>query len=410
MESTDICRYRSASMQKGPRETRIRSFWSLDSDITYLNHGSYGACPTHILKERQRLQLLLENEPFQFFESFYRPALDKTRSALSSFVGAAPGNLVFVHNATSGINAVLRSISFGQKIKRGGEILITDHEYNATRNVVEYVAKKRGLRVQIANIPFPIKEQQEVLDAIVSRINTKTELIIVDHITSQTALILPIQEIAKIANSKEIPILVDGAHGPGMLPLELENMGITYYTGNCHKWMCAPRGSAFLYVHPSKQSEIKATVISHGENMSRGRNPFHEKFDWTGTNDPTAWLVIDSAFQWLDSIIEGGWPEIRAKNKALVVKGRDLLLELFDASAPAPSNMLPFMASIPLPSSTKLLTLQNKLFSHYKIEVPIIPWPAGTGEGHVLRISAHLYNQYSEYERLTTALKHLLSL
>jgi isopenicillin-N epimerase len=380
----------------------------LDPKVTFLNHGSFGACPIPVLAHQNELRERLEREPVAFMVRDLEPLLDKARAALAKFVGAKPNDLVFVPNATSGVNAVLRSLSF----KRGDEILVTDHEYNACRNVVHFVAERSQAKVVVARIPFPLADENQIVDPILERVSSRTRLALVDHVSSQTALVFPIDRIVRELESRGVAVLVDAAHAPGMVPLNLTKLGASYYTGNCHKWMCAPKGAALLHVRADRQAQIRPTVISHGANSPRrDRSRFLIEFGWAGTWDPTAMLSVPFAIEFMRSLLPGGWPEIMRRNRALALAGRRLLFEALKTELPCPDAMIGSIASIPIPDGRSvkppktplyLDPLQEQLFARHRLEVPIIPWPAPPKR--LLRISAQLYNSLRDYERLRGAL------
>jgi isopenicillin-N epimerase len=382
--------------------------WWLDPKITFLNHGSFGACPKAVLEYQNEMRLRLEREPVAFMVRELEPMLDKARAALSRFVGAKAQDLVFVRNATSGVNAVLRSLEFN----RGDEILVTDHEYNACRNVVDFVAQRSGVKVVVAPIPFPISSEEQIIQPILERASSRTRLALIDHVTSQTAIVMPLERIVRELEGRNVPVLVDGAHAPGMVPLTLNKLGASYYTGNCHKWICAPKGAALLHVREDRQGEIRPTVISHGANSPRkDRSRFQIEFGWAGTWDPTAMLSVPVAIEFMGALLPGGWREVMRRNRALALAARKLLCEALQLPLPCPDAMIGSIASIPIsdgkttkPPKTPLYldALQEVLFAKWKIEVPIIPWPAPPKR--LLRISAQLYNSLPQYEYLRAAL------
>jgi isopenicillin-N epimerase len=386
--------------------------WWLDSKITFLNHGSFGACPKAVLDHQNELRIRLEREPVAFMVRELEPLLDKARGALAKFVGARANDLVFVRNATSGVNAVLRSLEFNA----GDEILVTDHEYNACRNVVDFVANRSGARVVVAPIPFPLANEDQIINPILERVTQRTRIALIDHVTSQTALVMPIERIVRELESRNVPVLVDAAHAPGMVPLNLKQLGASYYTGNCHKWICAPKGAALLHVHEDRQHEVRPTVISHGANSPRkDRSRFQIEFGWAGTWDPTAMLSVPAALEFIGKLQTGSWREVMQRNHALALAGRELLCKTLQVAPPCPDAMIGSIASIPIsdgkttkPPKTPLYLdpLQEALFKKWKIEVPVIPWPAPPKR--LLRISSQLYNSLPQYERLAEALAKLL--
>ena len=379
--------------------------FELDPAVTFLNHGSFGACPQVVLEAQRELRARLENEPVLFMGRQWEGMMDGVRAALGSFLGAGPDDLALVPNATAGVNTVLRS----RRFEPGDEILVTDHGYNACSNAARFVAERQGLRVVVAHVPFPLTDPGQVTDAVTAAVTPRTCLALLDHITSPTGLVLPIEALVRALGERGIDTLVDGAHAPGMLPLALDALGAAYYTGNCHKWMCTPKGSAFLHVRKDRQAEVHPLVISHGANSPRtDRSRFRLEFDFTGTQDPTAWLVIPEAIRFMGSLLPGGWEELRARNRALVLRGRTILCEAFGIAAPAPEGMLGSLATVPLvPGLTPAPeAITGTLFDRYRIEVPTWFWPASPTR--VLRISAQIYNSESQYVLLANALTEIL--
>lgn len=389
----------------------FRAHWSIDPDIVYLNHGAYGACPTAVLQVQSELRAHLEASPMRFFVREYEGRLDEARTALASFLDADPDDLSFVSNATSGVNAVLRSLRFAP----GDELLTTDHEYNASRNALDWVASRSGAQVVTATLPWPSPTPAAVVEAVLARVTPRTRLFLVDHITSQTALVLPLRELVQALRARGVETLVDGAHAPGQVPLSLRTLNAGYYTGNCHKWLCAPKGAAFLYVRKELQEDLKPLSVSHGHNSPRqDRSRFRLDFDWTGTADPTPALCVPHALRTLERMLPGGWPAIMADNRAKVLAARKLLCERLGVQPHCPDEMVGSMATVALPDGYPISPpppyfrdpLQDRLITEHHIEVPIIPWPRAP-QRH-LRLSAQLYNTPSEYQRLAEALEALL--
>ena len=385
----------------------VRSHWPLDPDVTFLNHGSFGACPETVLAAQEVLRRRLERQPVQFMMRELEPALDAARSEMAAFVGAEPEDLVFVPNATTGVNSVLRSYP----LREGDELLTTDHAYNACRNTLDWVAERSGARVVVVPIPFPVEDSQQIVDAILSRATDATRLALLDHITSPTGFVLPLESIVQGLRERGVESLVDGAHAPGMIDLDVSATGAAYYTGNCHKWICAPKGAAFLWVRRDRQGHVRPVTISHGANATRSdRSRFLLEFDWVGTQDPTAYLTVPEALRFMGSLFDGGWPEVRRRNHELALRGRDILCAALDVPAPVPDDMLGSLAAVPLPPgsgqppTSQLYTdpLQGELLQREGIEVPIIPWPKHPQR--LVRISAQLYNDESQYEKLARAL------
>ena len=381
--------------------------WTLSPDVIFLNHGSFGACPIPVLAAQQEMRSRMEREPVRFMQRELEPLLDVARGQLGGFLQADPRHLAFVANATAGVNAVVRSLDF----QPGDEILTTDHDYNACRCVLLDTARRTGAKVVIARVPFPVTGEQAIIDAILAATTARTRLAFIDHITSPTALVFPIGKIVRQLEARGIDCLVDGAHAPGSVPLDLDGLRPAYYTGNLHKWVCAPKGAGFLYVRPDRQERIRPAVISHGENTRRpGRSHFHDRFDWPGTLDPTAWLAVPDAIRFGASLHPGGWPELYDQNRALAAAGRALVAGRLGVALPAPNALLASMATIPLPDSIQRASftadridpLQTRLLEHYRIEVPIVRW--GEPARRYVRLSAQAYNSTEDYRALAAAL------
>ena len=385
--------------------------WGLDPDVTFLNHGSFGACPTAVLALQDELRARMEREPVHFFVHQLEPLLDAARAEVAAFVGADPDELAFVRNATVGVNSVLRSL----ELTADDELLTTDQSYNACRNVLDHVAGRCGARVVTVELPFPVSGPDPIVDRILAAVTPRTRLALLDHVTSPTGLILPIAELVSRLAERGVDTLVDGAHGPGMMPLDVSAIGAAYYTGNFHKWVCAPKGAGMLHVRRDRQAGLRPAVISHGYNSPRLRSRFHQEFDWVGTDDPTPWLCVPGALRTVGGLVPGGWPEVRARNHALVMAGRHILCEALGVAAPAPEEMIGSLAAVPLPDgsaeppTTALYAdpLQSALFDRHRIEVPIPPWPSPPRR--LIRLSAQLYNDIGQYERLAVALREELA-
>ncbi len=384
----------------------MKHLWLLDPGITFLNHGSFGATPLAILAKQDEFRAQLEREPVRFMVRELEPLLDAARQELANFVGAGPEDLAFVPNATAGINGVLRSLD----LDKHDELLVTNQEYNATRNAIEYVAGLAGAKVAVAEIPFPIASSEAAVERIMEKVSDRTRLLIIDHVTSQTALVLPIKRIIAELKSRNVDVLVDGAHAPGMLPLNLRELDAAYYTANLHKWVCAPKGAAFLYARKNRRLGLRPVAISHGANSTRSdRSRYHLEFDWTGTYDPSAWLASAEAIRYMASLVDGGWLEVMKHNRSLALAARDLLSSALQVEHPAPDEMIGSMAAIPLPDGNALTApslygdpLQDTLLFEDHIEVPLVPWPHPPKR--ILRVSAQLYNELADYERLAAAL------
>jgi len=387
-------------------------YWGLDPDVVFLNHGSFGACPLRVLERQQELRAELEREPVEFLYRRFEPRIDEARGALGRFVGADADDIAFVSNATTGVNTVLRSLDF----EPGDELLTTDHEYNACRNVLDFVAERWRAKVVVASVPFPLSSETEVVDRVLSAVTGKTKLLLIDHVTSATGVIFPLERLVRPLAERGIDTLVDGAHAPGMLPLRIEELGAAYYTGNCHKWMCTPKGSAFLHVRRDRQHLVRPLVISHGANSPRtDRSRFRLEFDFSGTDDPTPYLCIPEAIAFFEKVLPGGWDEVRSRNHALALRGREILQEALSIPSPAPESMLGSLAAVPLPDRRdgvelppmSLDPISKELFEKHRIETLVSVWPRSPKR--VLRASAQLYNDESQFRTLARALSEALS-
>ncbi len=388
------------------------SFWRLDPDVIHLNHGSFGATPAPALEEQRRLRDAMESNPTRWFLEDYQPALDEARSKVAGFVGAESAALGFVNNATEGVNSVLRSLE--AYLKPGDEIVVTDHDYNACRNAAAVTAARTGARVVPAAIPFPLQSAREVTDSILEMVTDRTRLLMVDAVTSPTALVFPLDEIVR-ALEPEVQVLVDAAHAPGMIDFDLTALGASYVTANCHKWMCAPKGSALLYVREDRRDRIYPAVISHGYNggwPAEGGH-LHTQFDWTGTDDPTAWLATPAALDAMAGLHPEGWEGVRRANRDLCLTARDMLVDLLGIEAPAPDGMIGAIASVPLPRTpleggTIFNPLMATLRDRWDIEVMVMSRPDPSAG--LLRVSTQQYNTVEDIKRLVEAVATELDL
>ncbi len=381
-----------------------RDPWRLDPSVTFLNHGSFGACPAAVLAKQGELRERLEREPVQFFVHALEPLLDEARRALAEFVGADADGLAFVPNATTAVSTVLRSLD----LAAGDEILVTDHGYSACRNAVERLVEERGIRVVVARVPFPLRGPGEVTDAVLAAVTARTRLAIVDHVTSPTALVFPVEAIARALESRGVDLLVDGAHGPGMLALDVKAIGAPYYTGNLHKWVCAPKGAAFLHVREDKRPRIRPLVTSHGYSAKRPeRSRYRLEFDFLGTDDPTACLSVPEAIRHVGSLA-GSWQALRDRNHAAAVEARARICAALGLEPPCPPEMLGSMAAMIAPDGAfehPIGPMQRALFDEHRVEVPLFPWPAPPKR--VLRVSMQLYNSLEDVDALLTAIRAL---
>ncbi len=391
-------------------EAELARHWTLDPQVEFLNHGSFGACPRRVLDLQQELRARMERQPVLFLSRELEPLLDEARSALARFVGADPDDLAFVPNATTGVNTVVRSLRLGP----GDEVVTTDHAYNACRNALRAL-EPAGVRVVTAAVPWPGVTPAQVMDAVLAAVTARTRLALIDHVTSPTGLVFPVETLVRALAERGVDTLVDGAHAPGMLPLDVRRIGAAYYTGNCHKWLCTPKGSGFLHVRRDRQDGVLPLAVSHGFNSTRtDRSRFRLLFDWGGTDDPTPFLCIPEAIRFLGSLVPGGWPALMQRNRELALAGRALLCESLGIPEPAPAEMIGTLAAVPLPDSegpppvagSMNDPLQRTIFDQHRVEVPIFVFPQYPRR--LVRIAAQLYNSRGQIERLARALRELL--
>jgi isopenicillin-N epimerase len=383
----------------------MRLHWRLDPEITFLNHGSFGACPQPVLEAQRALREQLETEPVRFYLRELEPMLDAAREEVARFVGARGDDLVFVPNATTGVSTVLRSLRF----QSGDELLTTQHAYPACRNALALAAAEMGAKLVVAEVPFPCTAPDEVVSAVLSKVTPRTQLSLLDHVTSPTGMIFPLEQLVPALRARGVETLVDGAHAPGMVDLRVEALGAAYYTGNLHKWVCAPKGAAFLWVRRDLQGTVRPLTTSHGFASPRtDRSKFRLQFDVGPTVDPTPFLCAPVAIKFLEGLLSGGWEAVRSANHALACSARTLLAGVLKVPVPCPDEMLGSLAAISLPDAAppdgaRLHPLQDELFHQEKIEVPVTTWPRAPKR--LIRISAQLYNQPEDYQRLAAALE-----
>jgi isopenicillin-N epimerase len=387
--------------------------WRLDPTVTFLNHGSFGSCPTPVLEAQTEFRERMESDPVRFLDRELPGLLDATRVEVGAFIGADPKGIAFVPNATSGVNTVLKSLRF----EPGDDLLTTDHEYNAILNTLREVARRDGANAVIAAIPFPLRDPAEALQAIVDAVTPRTRIAVISHITSPTGIVLPITDIVRELEGRGVATVVDAAHAPGMVPLDVDGLSASYWVGNGHKWLCAPKGASILWVRPDLRDRIHPLVTSHGANdPGIERSRFRAEFDWPGTVDPTPYLSLPAAIGFGAGLLPGGWPALMAANHDLAICARDLLCDRLAVEPPAPDEMIGAMATVPLNlplDDDAVATFRDVLAEEDLIEVPIVAWPVpGAREGGFgarpkstwVRLSVQQYNTLDDVERLADAL------
>ncbi len=401
----------AGSVAASPKPSPLIAHFGIDPGLCFLNHGSFGATPNVAIEAQARLRRQMEAEPTRYFVEELEPLMDAARLRMAAFVGCPADDFAFVHNATAGVNTVAASLGLAP----GDEILSSNQEYNACNNAMRMVAERSGAALITPALPFPIAGPSSIASAICSAMNERTKLVMLSHITSPTGVIFPIETVLRHARSRGIDVLIDGAHAPGFLPLDvraLSAMGCTYYAGNFHKWACAPKGAAFLYVHPARQQRVHPLIVSHGFNAARtDRSRFRLEFDYIGSLDYSPFLAAPTAIDAVAALVPGGWPAIMVRNRTLALAARDLLCARLAVAPPAPDEMLGAMAAVALTPRSEAENrqptkyhdpLQDRLIARFGIQVPIIPFPAPPAR--YVRISAHLYNTIEQFAYLADAL------
>ena len=385
----------------------FKSLFELDKKVSFLNHGSFGATPKAILRKSFEIEKEMEKEPVKFLVRDYEDYYEKARESLSQLVFCDKDDLAFVTNATTGVNIALRSFP----LSRGDEVIVTNMEYNACRNALNWISVEKGVSVREIKIPFPVNSFEEILSTLLNAVTKKTRLLLIDHIVSPTAIILDVETIVKRMKEVGVETIVDGAHSIGQVPLNLKKIDPAYFVSNCHKWLMTPKGSAFLYARKEFQDKTHPLVISHWANTIRkDKSRFTLEFLWCGTFNPSSIFVIPYAIDYFKSIYPEGIEGIMKRNRDLCLKAREMLLKKLKVEKPCPDEMVGAMASIPISDAKKepigplfIDELQDELFFNYKIEVPIIYFPQYPKR--LVRISVQIYNKLNEYKKLGEILK-----
>jgi len=372
--------------------------WTLRGGVSYLNHGSFGPSPRPVLAARQAWIERLESEPMDFLVRELDDLLAEARRALGRFVGCAGDDLIFVDNATVGMNLVAANV----RLAPGDEVLVNDHEYGAVLRTWERTCRRAEATLVVARLPCPMTDAGEVVDALFRRATDRTRLIVFSHVTSPTAIVLPADAICRRAQELGIPVCIDGPHAIAMRHIDLAQLGCDYYTASCHKWLCAPFGSGFLYVHPRRQATMEPLVVSWGRTPEGHAPSWRDEFTWAGTRDPSAYLATTSAIRFLENI---GLDAFRRRTHHLAGMARELITSLtgLDALVPDSPDWYGSMISLPLPPG-EAAPLQQALWDQYQIEVPIVDWDGR----RLVRPSCHLYTQEAELQRLADALRTLI--
>lgn len=372
-----------------------KRLWTLDASWHYLNNGSFGACPRSVLKEQDACRARMERQAVKFMDEELPGGLRKAADALGRFVGAQGRDLVFVDNATAGANAVLRSFPW----KRGDRCLLGSHAYPAVRFAAERLAAERGFKVVYAKVPSRVRGPADVVDAFAAALAPRTRLVVTDHIAAPSALVFPVKDIARLAKSAGARVLVDGAHAPGQIPLDVSSLGVDYYTGNLHKWLFAPKGSAFLWARRAAQDGLVPVITSN--NAGQG---FLKEFEWTGTKDPSPFLCAPAGLAFHRRL---GGRALMERNKALAWAGAVIAAGRTGLAIPAPREMYAALVPLVLPkrlgSGPKAAAKVHKALQARKVEVPVFP----VGSELFLRLSAQAYNDLGDYAALARVIMKL---
>jgi len=366
--------------------------WLLNANVTFLNHGSFGAVPRCVFEEHDQWRKRIEADPVEVLARRGQELLAEAKREVGTWLGMRDEDFGFVTNATEGVNAVLRSLRWSA----GDELLTTTHVYNAVRQAMKFAAEMWGATYREIDVPLPVQSSEQVAELVLGGLSARTRLLVIDHVTSPTALLFPVERIVEECARRGVDVLIDGAHAPGMVPLDVSRLGAAYYAGNLHKWACAPKGSGFLWVRPDRQHDIHPLVISHhlGEGFSR-------EFGWQGTRDLAAWLAIPRALQFMSRL---GWERVMDHNRAMALWVQRLLCRRWGVQpiSPMDGRMLGSMVTVPLPppldrlEQSEALQLQQRLYSEHRLEAPIMCW----GGRAFLRPCCQVYNTPGDYERL----------
>jgi isopenicillin-N epimerase len=381
------------------RHRALREQFLIRPEVTFLNHGSYGACPRPVFERYQARQLELERQPVEFMGRRLRGLLADARAALAAYLGVDADEVVYHPNVTTALNVVARSLP----LESGDEILTADHEYGALERCWTFVAEKRGARIVTRELPTPLADAEAVVEAVWAGVTERTRVLFLSHVTSPTAAILPLAPLIARARERGIWTVVDGAHAPGQLEVDLRALGVDFYGGNCHKWLCAPKGSGFLYARRELQPLLEPLVVSWGwRPRDPGPSRFVDEQERQATRDPAAYLAVPDAIAFQR---EHDWPRVRAECHALARLARQrvaALTGLPDLVADSP-DWYAQMATMPL-GDVDAAELKRRLYEEDGVEIPVSRWRDQTR----LRISVQGYNTRADVERLVGALERLL--
>lgn len=386
----------TADLPPTPIQPGLRDRWMLKQGVAFLNHGSFGALPREVFEAQEQWRRRIEAEPIEILGRQCAALIEEAKAPVGKWLGMRTQDFGFVANATEGINAVLRQFP----LSAGDELLTTDHVYHAVRQTMRFAAGRAGATLREAPVKLPAASADQIADAVIAAISSRTRLLVVDHVTSPTGLVFPVQRIIDACRERGVETLIDGAHAPGMLPLNIEKLGATYYAANLHKWACGPKGCALIWVRPDRQTQVHPTTISHF--LDEG---FAREFGWQGTRDISAWLTLPAALKFMANL---GWDKVMDHNHALAAWAHRMLCDRLGVSplSPPDGSLLGSTASVSLPAPLNALSLeqlnalQRRLYHEYQIELPLMRW----NEHVMLRVSCQVYNTADEYLKLAESM------
>lgn len=387
-----------------PAPSPLAKHFRLDPSLVYLNHGSFGACPNKVIDAQAKHRDRVEADAVRFYVDNLWPTMDRSREALAPIARCDAQDLVFVDNATTAVTTVLYNLD----LNPGDEILTTAHDYTACLNNARSNASRSGASVVVADLPWPMPSEDAAYERVMSCVNDRTRVALISLITSSTGIRLPIERLIHGLNARGVDTILDAAHGPGCVPLRINDWNAAWTTGNCHKWLFAPKGSAFLHVRRDKQAGFRPLILSNDAERletaaARTNRPiWHHEFDYCGTADMTAKLSVADACGFINTILPGGLDEVIEQNHAMCLRARDVVCDALSVEPPVPDAMLGPMAAIELPeSSPDAQTVKDMLYRDWKIQIPVWNTPSGRT---VTRLSAQIYNTDEQYVYLAKAL------
>jgi isopenicillin-N epimerase len=379
------------------------SQWSFPPGVTYLNHGSFGPPPRCVREARQEFQRRLDNQPMDFFLRQLPGELLATRRKLAEFVGCDADDLVMADNATTAMNIVAATV----ELRPGDQVLCNNHEYGAVLRLWERVCGRTGAKLVVADLPPPLRSVDELVDAMLSSITSRTRLLVFSHVTSPTAVVFPAAQVCKAARQREVAVCIDGPHAVAMLPFELRSLDCDFYCASCHKWLSAGFGSGFLYVNPRWHPTVRPAIVSWGRTPLGEEPSWRDEFHWLGTRDPSAWLSVTAAIEFLQ---ETSVDDFRRRTHELACYARWKISELTGLEPLVADDAAWYgsMITLPLPPG-EAEPLQRAIWEVHGIEVPVIDWPPdGKPSRRWIRVSCHLYNDEEQINRLAGALRGML--